>query len=525
MNKEDVLEMIQELNEKQTETICIETKTANAGKPEKYYDTISSFSNTIGGVILFGVEEKKHKNKTTFEVVGVYDANDLQKNITNLCSTEFETVVRPEINIVNIDDKNVVAVRIDALNQRNKPCYYKPKGLHNGAYTRIGDRDDHMTEYEIYKCISYRENVRDDLRAVTKATIEDLDQKLLKKFIEKYTEEKPHFSKYDDETILLKAGVLTKIEDKIFPTVAGIMVFGEYPQQFFPQWFIAAIVVPGFEIAELGKIGERFIDNKRIEGNITQMYNQTIGFLKRNMKMGMRLDPQTGLREDLPEYPIDGLREAISNVLLHRDLSQYKERVYSKVVVYKDRIEFRNVGSLYGENTIEKIKKPEMNVEVRNETLVKLIETLGGVIENRHTGIKTMIDEMKEADLPEPVLKNEREDFVVTFYNGEYPELYPETLNNKIINNNQKNINAQVNAQVNTQVNAQVNKNETIQEDIINFCKEPKSLKEIANFFGYKNVRGFREKYINMLLENKKLKRTIPSKPTSSKQQYISTDN
>ena len=51
-------------------------------------------------------------------------------------------------------------------------------------------------------------------------------------------------------------------------------------------------------------------------------------------------------------------------------------------------------------------------------------ETLGGVIENRHTGIKTMIDEMREARLPEPVFKNERDDFVVTFYNGEYPELY-----------------------------------------------------------------------------------------------------
>ena len=107
------------------------------------------------------------------------------------------------------------------------------------------------------------------------------------------------------EKILLKAGVLTRVDDKIFPTVAGIMVFGEYPQQFFPQWFIAAIVVPGFEIATLGKVGERFIDNKRIEGNITQMYNETIGFLKRNMKVGMRLNPQTGLREDLPEYPID----------------------------------------------------------------------------------------------------------------------------------------------------------------------------------------------------------------------------
>ena len=305
MDKERVLELIQELNEKQTETICIEAKTANKGKPEKYYDTVSSFSNTMGGTILFGVEETKIKNKTVFIPVGVYDVSDLQRHITNLCSTEFEPIVRPEISVVDIDNNKIVAVEINALTPRNKPCYYKPKGLHNGSYIRVGDRDDHMTEYEIYKCISYRENVQDDLRPVVRATMKDLNEELINEFIEKYTEDKPNFSKFSKEEILINAGVLSKIEDKVFPTVAGIMVFGEYPQQFFPQWFIAAIVVPGFEIAELGKVGERFIDNKRIEGNITQMYNQTIGFLKRNMKIGMRLDPQTGLREDLPQYPIE----------------------------------------------------------------------------------------------------------------------------------------------------------------------------------------------------------------------------
>lgn len=305
MDEKDILRMIQELNEKQTETICIEAKTANQGKPEKYYDTVSSFANTIGGVILFGIEEKKIKNKSVFVPVGVYDVNDLQKNITNLCSTEFEPIIRPELSVIKINNKNIVAAKIDAIPQRNKPCYYKPKGLHNGSYIRVGDRDDNMTEYEIYKCISYKDNVKDDLRPVIKASIEDLDANLIEEFIRKYTEDKPRFSKYDKETILLKAGVLTKVEDKIFPTVAGILVFGEYPQQFFPQWFIAAIVVPGFEIAKLGQVGERFIDNKRIEGNISEMYAQTIGFINRNIKIGMKLNPKTGLREDLPEYPID----------------------------------------------------------------------------------------------------------------------------------------------------------------------------------------------------------------------------
>ena len=61
MTREEVLKLIQELNDKQSETISIEAKTAYQGKPEKYYDTISSFANTIGGVILFGVKEIKRK--------------------------------------------------------------------------------------------------------------------------------------------------------------------------------------------------------------------------------------------------------------------------------------------------------------------------------------------------------------------------------------------------------------------------------------------------------------------------------
>ncbi len=228
----------------------------------------------------------------------------MQKNITNLCSTEFEPVIRPEISIVDIDNKNIVAVRIDLLNAISKPCYYKPKGLHNGSYVRVGDRDDKMSEYEIYKCISYKEHIEDDLRPVLRASIDDLDADLLNTFISKYTKGKPNFSKFTKEEILLNAGVLTKVENKIFPTVAGMMVFGICPQSFFPQWFVAAMVIPGFEIGNLGENGERFIDNKRIEGNIGEMYNETINFIERNMKIGMRLNSQTGRREDLPEFPI-----------------------------------------------------------------------------------------------------------------------------------------------------------------------------------------------------------------------------
>ncbi len=141
--------------------------------------------------------------------------------------------------------------------------------------------------------------------------------------------------------------------------------------------------------------------------------------------------------------------------------------------------------------------------------MVRLIEVLGGVIENRHTGIKTMIDEMKEAKLPEPVFKNEREDFTVTFYNGEYPELYPEELKSA----QEKEESAQENKHARN----------ISKELILEFCSETKSLKEIMEHLGYKNQGHFRDKYINPLLDEGKLKMTIPEQPKNRNQKYISS--
>lgn len=169
---------------------------------------------------------------------------------------------------------------------------------------------------------------------------------------------------------------------------------------------------------------------------------------------------------------------------------------------------------MYGSNTIELLETRKA-MEVRNETIVKLLETLGGIIENRHTGIFTMQKKMKEANLPEPIFTNEREDFVVTFYNGEYPELYPKELIN--VKNNKEN------AQENAQEKNKKRTRKVSEKSILNYCIEPKTIKEIAEKFGYKNIRNFRERYINPLLVERKLKMTIPEQPKNRNQKYIST--
>ena len=274
--------------------------------------------------------------------------------------------------------------------------------------------------------------------------------------------------------------------------------------------YLTEIVVPGFKIADLGDEGQRFDDNKRIEGNISEMYDETIAFINRNMKVKVIISDKTGLRTDVTQYPLDAIREAISNMIIHRDYSQFKTGVYSMVTVYRDRIEFRNVGNLYGSNTIELLETRKA-MKVRNATIVKLLETLGGIIENRHTGIFTMQKKMKESNLPEPVFTNEREDFVVTFYNGEYPELYPEKMRNE---QNDKSTKKTYDKTY-----------DNIEDKILQFCKNAKSASEITEFCGYKGVDRFKRNYLKPLLKNGKLQMTIPDKPTSKKQKYINRDS
>ena len=100
-----------------------------------------------------------------------------------------------------------------------------------------------------------------------------------------------------------------------------------------------------------------------------------------------------------------------------------------------------------------------------------------------------------------------------------------------------KNKNAQDDAQDNAQDSAldmhktqdkgtqdkktQDKRNETFNK-IIEICKEPKSIKEIMEELGFKSNKTFKRSYIKPLLESRKLKMTIPEKPTSRNQKYIS---
>lgn len=57
---------------------------------------------------------------------------------------------------------------------------------------------------------------------------------------------------------------------------------------------------------------------------------------------------------------------------------------------------------------------------------------------------------------------------------------------------------------------------------ILKYCEKGKSIREIASYFGYSDLKSFKTKYIIPLLNIGKIRMTIPEKPTSKYQKYIS---
>ena len=109
MQENELKDLVDSILQKKTETADIEFKSAKEGYPEKLYDSFSSFSNTNGGIILFGIDEK-----AGYKVCGVKDPDLLEKKIVEQAK-EMEPVVRPHITICNYDGKTVVAAEITEM--------------------------------------------------------------------------------------------------------------------------------------------------------------------------------------------------------------------------------------------------------------------------------------------------------------------------------------------------------------------------------------------------------------------------
>lgn len=262
------------------------------------------------------------------------------------------------------------------------------------------------------------------------------------------------------------------------PTLAAQLLFGLYPQCFFPRLCLTAVAVPGREMGVLGPGNVRFLDSCRIEGTLPKIFEGAMAFVMRNMRVETLTDEASGARKERTKYPIRAVREAILNALIHRDYSVYSLNMPVSLVMYEDRLEICNPGRLHCclrlDDLGSSLPAP------RNPMIATEMEELG-LANNRAWGIPIMRCAMQEYGLPVPEFES-GSSFCVTLRN------------------------------------TRIHKLSVQDKSLLHFCRTPRTRKEIAAFLGLKSVGYAMRTRVAHLVARGLLEQGLPHTPQSSKQ-------
>ena len=485
MTEDDLVLLVGKIRDQKAETQTVEIKEARVACPEKLHDSLSAFANQDGGgTIVFGISEKED-----YSVCGVCDAQSIITGVSEQAK-QMNPPIRPLFTIAQIDGKTIVSAEIPGCEVECRPCFDTRKGRVRGSYVRVGNVDEPMSEYEIYCYEVFRKKYRFDIEPVNAAVGAELSPELLEEYFSKICTSKKNLAQLPQEQILQFQGIRVNGQT----TLAGLLLFGLYPQAVFPQLCIFATRVPGTKIGNLSELGARFTDNIRIEGTIPQMLEDALMFVQKNMRVATIIDPETAKRCDRPEYPLEAVREVLLNALIHRDYGEWTRNAPIRLTMFEDRLEVESPGTLYGRLTLAMLGKDISLIDTRNPGLASAMEILSQA-ENRYSGIPTIRREMERFGLPPPEFQETRTRNFLSILRNTTAIRTQEKLPQKSANN------------------------------LADFCLQPRSREEIATFLGNPNIKHVSAYYIQPLVKKGILALTIPEIPRSRQQRYITKNH
>jgi ATP-dependent DNA helicase RecG len=261
---------------------------------------------------------------------------------------------------------------------------------------------------------------------------------------------------------------------------AGVLFFARDVRHFFNQAYITCLLFRGTDKVHV-------LDRKDFDGGIVADIEDALRFIERNTRTAYRIERLK--REDVSEYPMKALREAITNAVMHRDWFNEGANVF--VEIYADRIEVSNPGGLPKGMLPSDLGRKSVR---RNPLIADLLHRID-FIEKAGTGIRRMREEAEKHGSPAPVFE------VTGFFTAIFRPLVTRT--------------PEVTEQVGTKSAPSWH-----QVEILRNCREESTLLELMAVVGRSDRTKFRHQILDPLLQAGLIEMTIPDKPRSSKQRY-----
>ena len=332
-----------------------------------------AFANSHGGRIFFGIADK------TGELTGLtYEEIQLvSRELGNAANEQVKPTIYIETEVVRVDDKHVLVCSI--TEGRNKPY----KNLQGEIWVKQGADKRRITENaEILALFQASGSYRPEEDAEKGSSIKDLEMAYIREYFETtYDKEVEDFDQPLDR-MLHSLSVLTP---KGEATRVGMLFFGKNPQRYEPSVVVKAVAFAGNDIGDTN-----YLDSRDITGTLPRMFKESMAFLKSYLhheQKGQNFN-STGILE-IPEVVLE---ELLQNSLVHFDLLHHAA---IRLLIFNDRIEIINPGSLYGGLKIDDIK---LGVSRQRNPLMAGFAARTMIYRGLGSGIKRVVRENARID-------------------------------------------------------------------------------------------------------------------------------
>ena len=329
----------------------------------KVLETIGAFANANGGTILIGVRDDGR-------VLGIVLGRNSLEEWAQKMQAKIQPRFLPSISSHQFNGRTVAAIQVE----RSK----SPISVDGRFYKRVGKTNQIISPEEVRQRLLAMGIATWDSQIEGTSTIKDLDEQAIEDFISavRKTKRRAVPAKESAAVTLKKLG----LTENGRPTRAAILLLGRNPQRVFMTAYIKA---------GRFKSPTDIIDDKEFHGTLFQQLDATMAWfrdrLQKRILIGSRKLPglpqgKLAERQDVWEYPLDALREAIANALCHRD---YTSDGATMVRLYDDHLTISNPGHLFYKLSAEDLLRehdsyPPNKLIAESFYNIGLIERWGG---------------------------------------------------------------------------------------------------------------------------------------------------
>ena len=347
----------------------IEAKKALGGLPQSIWETYSAFANTLGGIILLGVEEYVDHS---LHLVDLPDPERLVIEFWDIVNNPKKTSVNilsdKHVRIHEVNGKHIIVIIVPRAQRFDKPVYIDGNPL-SGTYRRNGEGDYKCTREEVQGMLRDAAIQTQDMKVLEHMSMDVLDYDSVHRYRVRMRSHRPGhvWEELDDADFLYKLGAAGRSADgAIHPTAAGLLMFGhEYEiVKEFPHYFLDYQE----QIEEDTRWTDRIVSSSgEWSGNLYDFYFRVYNRIVQDIKTPFKVE--SGERvDDTPVHT--ALREALANSLINAD---YYGRQGLVVIKRKDMISIANPGAFRIE--LETAKSGGVS-DPRNTALMKMFNLI-----------------------------------------------------------------------------------------------------------------------------------------------------